>query len=173
MPPAAPAATPIAALIDQFLAGPKRLAGRPVWRSGNGSDDKRVVWPILVGTSVSEATLGITAYPNRTALQFTITLNLPPCIWRLDFIPPQESHSNPLDRGSMLGYRVYGPHYHAWADNRHLATAATLPKVLLCARSLPRQITKWDQAFRWFCAAVGIALEPDQVIDLPPREGLF
>jgi len=174
MRPAASGGVSAPALIDQFLATSKTLAGQPIWREGNGNGDKRISWPILVGTSVSEATLGITAYPNRLPSQFTITLNHRACIWRLDFIPPQESHPNPLDRGVLLGgYRIYGPHYHAWADNRHLATAASLPKELLCARSLPRQITRWEQAFRWFCDQVGIALEPSQVIELPPREGLF
>ncbi|HUC61190.1 MAG TPA: hypothetical protein VMF53_04475 [Alphaproteobacteria bacterium] len=163
-----------AAQIDALLAADKELAGVATWVDGNNSDDKRIRWPILVGGRMSAAQLALTAYPNAADPSFTISLIQRTCVWRLDFDPPYRTHDNPIDRAHLLGAaRVRGPHYHAWADNRHLATAASLPKTLDCARELPKRIRQWEQAFRWFCAQTKISFEPSQLIGFPPREGLL
>lgn len=164
----------VAILVDKFLAAEKRLEGTAGWVDGNNSDDKRIRWPLVVGDSVSVAHLSLTAYPNYAEPNFTISLIYRTCIWRLDYDPPYRYHDNPPDRVHLLGAgRIWGPHYHTWADNRHAATTAVLPKTLDCARELPKRIRQWVQAFRWFCAETRITFEPYQLIDFPLREGLL
>jgi hypothetical protein len=164
----------VADLVDRLLADTKRPVGEAVWREGN-RDEMRIRWPLLVGSSVSEAALHLTAFPNSAEPRFSIGLVYRACVARLDFVPNHESHTNPLSQGALLDgtYRVRGPHYHAWADNRYLATAAALPRQLLCARELPPQIRKWDQAFRWFCDQVSVGLSGIAIPDLPPRSRLL
>ena len=74
--------------------------------------------------------------------------------------------------GLEMGGR-FGPHYHAWADNKYLLYAAASLRELACARKLPPQIRRWEQAFRWFCGETRVVFEPDQFIGLPPRDTLF
>jgi hypothetical protein len=164
----------VAVLVDRLLAAKKQVAGYPAWREGN-RDEMRIRWPLLVGSSVSEAALHLTAFPNSTELRFSIALVYRWCVARLDFVPKHESHTNPLSRREHLGgiYRVREPHYHSWADNRYLATAAALPRELKCARELPPQIRRWDQAFRWFCDQVGVDLSDVEIPELPPRTRLL
>lgn len=163
----------VAALVDRLLAAEKHLSGVAEWREGNAGD-MRIRWPLLVGSSISEAALHLTAFPNSSELRFSIGLVYRVSIARLDFVANHEIHTNPLNRAESLGpYRVRGPHYHAWEDNRHLATAAALPRELKCARVLPPQIRRWDQAFRWFCDLVSINLGGAAVLDLPPRSRLL
>jgi hypothetical protein len=156
-----------------LLAETKRPVGDVAWREGN-RDEMRIRWPLLVGSSVSEAALHLTAFPNSVELRFSIALVYRWCVARLDFVPSHESHTNPLSQRPLGGvYRVRGPHYHAWADNRFLATAAALPRELRCARELPPQIRRWDQAFRWFCDQVYVDLSGVAIPDLPPRTRLL
>jgi hypothetical protein len=164
----------VALLVDRLLARPKRLQGVPAWREGNPGD-MRIRWPLLIGSSVSEdAALRLTAFPNSAELRFTIAFVFRASIARLDFVPDHEGHTNPLNRAALLdSYRLRGPHYHSWADNRHLATAAALPRELKCARALPPQIRRWEQAFRWFCGEVGISLDDGNIIELPARTRLL
>jgi hypothetical protein len=165
----------VAELVDRLLAAEKRIQGRPSWTEGNPGD-MRIRWPILVGTSVAEsAFLYLAAFPNSADLRFTIGLNYRVMISRLDFVPEHEIHTNPLDRVWALEgvWRVHGPHYHSWSDNRHLCTASALPQDLTCARPLSPQIRRWEQAFRWFCGEVGIVLESEEIPDLPVRDRLL
>lgn len=163
----------VSKLIDAFLAAEKTLQGKAAWL-GDGNAERRVRWPLLVGDTVSDAYLQLTAYPNRADQKFTIALIYRVCVERVDWLPEYEWHDNPLDRADRLGgARLHGPHHHAWADNRHLATAAILPKELHCARLVPRQIRRWEQAFRWFCDGTRIGFEHDQMLDLPPRDKLL
>lgn len=163
----------IAALVDQLLAAEKTLQGYPAWQDGHPTDF-RIRWPLLVGDSISTAYLALTSSRSTPEVRFSIALIYQACIARVDYLPDYEWHDNPLDRASLLGgSRMFGPHVHAWQDNRHLATAATLPKALDCARALPPQMRKWDQAFRWFCKEVNITLGHDQMIDLPSRKALL
>lgn len=130
-------------------------------------------WPLLVGTSISDAFLNLMYWPNSPEPKFGIGLNYRVQIARLDFAPNHEWHDNPINRARLLGgARIYGPHYHSWEDNRHLATAAALSRELTCARQLPAQIKRWDQAFRWFCGEVGIVIEAE-VVEPPPRSSLL
>lgn len=159
--------------VDALLLADKTLAGEPSWAKGNRDGDFRLSMPVVIGDEMPGVTLQVTAYPNEPSLRFTITLNLPPCIWRLDFDPDTEVHHNPLDWPAQLGgYRVRGPHFHAWEDSRHLTTAATLPD-LRYARAFPSNIKTFDSALRWFCGRTKIRLSGQQRITLPPRTVLI
>jgi len=163
----------VAVLVNRLLAANKTLSGQAEWREGNPGD-MRIRWPLLVWSSISEAALHLTAFAISPGLRFSIALVYRVSIARIDFVPDYEGHTNPLNRiGSLGAYRIRGPHYHAWADNRHLATAAALPRELKCARALPPQIRRWEQAFRWFCDQVSIDLSGTAVIDVPPRSRLL
>jgi hypothetical protein len=72
-----------------------------------------------------------TAYPYEKALRFTLTLNIPQCIWRLDYDLGAESHRNPMDRLSMLDNQavLWGPGFHAWKDNRYLPHKVSYDKL--------------------------------------------
>jgi hypothetical protein len=161
-------------MVDALLAADKELAGTAIWEAGNRIGERRLVWPVLIGGQLKGVNLNITAYPNSPPLQFGITLNVPPCVWRLDFEHPHAKHRNPLPDAERLGgYRINGSNYHAWADNRHLATAATLPKELECARALPANIQTFEAGLRWFCGETKIRIRNEQMIEFPERTGLI
>lgn len=165
----------IASLVDQALAAKKSLEGEPDWAKGNRDGENRLSMPVKIKGEVSHLTLGITAYPNDPqGLRFTVTLNWPPCIWRVDFDPEHEWHLNPLDRAQILGgYRISGRHFHGWNDNRHLATHSALPDSLKCARQLPKSIRTFDDGLRWFCSEVNIVLPKDHGIIFPQKTSLL
>lgn len=167
----------IADAVDAFLGAEKSLTGTAKWHDGTGDGDWRTSYVVLAEGEHVGAALDLTAYPHiptdREDCRFTITLNCPQPIWRIDFEPPDKGHTNPLDRSRFLGEGlVYGPHYHSWPDNRHIATKAMLPKELGCARTLPPQIRRWEQAFRWFCGETGITLPSGAMLELPKRSRL-
>jgi hypothetical protein len=56
-----------------LLGAKKRVVGDPIWREGN-RDEMRILWPLLVGSSVSEAALHLTAFPDSAELRFSIAL---------------------------------------------------------------------------------------------------
>lgn len=159
--------------IDAFLAAKKTLGGTPEWVVGNRSEERRAVWPVMLNGRSAEATLQATAYPHEGTLRFTIGLEWPDCIWRLDFEPFYKKHSNPLAEITRLGVepRLDGPHYHSWADNRHLVKGGRVDQ-LPVARSFKR-IKKWDAAMRWFCGETKIVMTKAQMLDFPPRDRLL
>jgi hypothetical protein len=170
---AAPQTGFIADVVDAMLAADKELAGMPQWDSGNRDGESRLVWPVLLQGRLVGITLNITAYPADPPLRYTITLNVPPCVWRLDFEHPYKRHKNGLSDGKRLGaYVINGPNFHAWPDNRHLATPAILPKKLECARAFDHAAT-FNAGLRWFCGETKILLRRDQEIDFPARERLI
>ena len=160
----------MASLVDEFLKAEKRLVGEPDWGPGNRPSEQRLNVPLSINGAPTNVNLQITAYPNEPTLRFTITLNWPPCFWRVDYDPPHKRHTNPLHRVPLLGgaRRVEGPSYHSWADNKHLATMAALPDNLDCARPLASKIRGWDNTFRWFCEETRIVLGGSK-IELPPK----
>lgn len=164
----------IADYADSLLKADKMLAGAEAWAEGNRPGERRLTWPVLVNGELVGVHLCITAYPASAPLRFTIGLNVPPCIWRLDYDPPFKRHRNPLADGARLGaYVITGPHYHAWPDNRHFATPGTLPRKLECARELPRNIQTFHAGLRWFCGETNIKIPSGPLIDLPAREKLI
>ncbi len=164
---------PVATLVEKYLAAEKELSGIPNWRAGNRDGEQRAVWAVLLG-DVNAGNLDLTAYPDEPSLRFTITLNLPPCIWRLDYDPDFKMHTNPPDRVPPLDdFTIRGPNYHAWDDNKHLVNGSSLPAKLKCARRLKENIRRFDSALRWFCGETNIKLPVGPLIDLPPRSRLL
>jgi hypothetical protein len=163
----------VADTIDRLLAAPKALRGRPAWRNWEQHSEARIIWPILIGGEISDAEYVLTAYPRSKPVGFRLMITARANVFRVDF-DCEQSHTNSFDRPPDLYEHVVGPrHYHAWADNRHFATAQTLPKLLLNARPLPARVRTFDQAQRWFCGQTNISLEPDQIVDLPPSDLLL
>ena len=162
-----------ASLVDAFLDHPKALDGIPHWTPGNRKGERRIRWPvILVGQSCG-ADLDLTGYPGEHD-RFMIGLSFPTQIWRIDFERvTRDPHVNPVDQVERLGIgTIFGPHFHAWVDNRYLATPKGLPE-LDCARLMPPKIKGFPNALRWLCGETNIALTAAQMIDLPPRETLL
>jgi hypothetical protein len=152
---------PIADLVDELLASDKTLEGLPTWRQGTREHDRRLAWTILVGGETSRCELTATAYPDESPDRFTIGLNYAGrCVWRLDHeLPDWGTHYNPLDRVALLGgeYEIRGRHFHSWQDNRYLATRATLPAELLCARTFAPPPRRGRVPFVGFAGRLGLS----------------
>lgn len=173
MKPIAPARLDIRKRIDAFLKARKTLGGTASWGRGNRDDERRAVWPVLLAGRSVGATLQATAYPHENTLRFTIGLECPDCIWRLDFEPYYKHHPNAHTEVVRLGVepRIAGPHFHAWADNRHLVRGARVGQ-LPVARAFKR-IKKWDAALRWFCGETNIVMQKAQMLEFPRRDRLL
>jgi hypothetical protein len=154
-------------VVDDFLACDKTLEGTADWQ--DFGEESRLKWPISVDGILTDASLDATAYPFAGLYPFTITLNFPPCIWRLEHGPGYLRHDNPLEEMSQFDRTLWGPHYHSWADNRRLAKANALPPELEWARQLPEEIRKFEHAIRWLCGETKIMIRTEQVIELPPK----
>jgi hypothetical protein len=167
------AGKPIAEIIDAMLATPKEMGGIPVWQPFNygGVEEARLLIPLLIGGESTGVDMVVTAYPHDGHRKFRMLIKAPKCVWRIDHVQG-ETHMNSLDRPADLReFSLTGPHYHAWADNRHFASQATLPDRLPNARLMPDR--SFDSALRWFCSEVNIAAPPHGLIDLPQRRTLL
>lgn len=153
--------------VDAFLTAPKTLAGIGEWREFQG--ESRVRWQVALDDVPTDMFVEVIAYPIGQMQPFTIGLHWPPCIWRVDFEPNFKSHNNPIGDDWKAPRTIYGPHYHSWADNRHLAKPVRPPSDLDWARELPAEIKRFEHAFRWFCGETNIVLENSQVLDLPTK----
>jgi hypothetical protein len=162
-----------AKVVAEFLAVTKTAEGMAYWVRDDGSEECRIGWPIAVDGLLTSATLSVTAYPFDEAHGFTITLNFPPCISRLDFVGPNEAHANPIEDFSRCDAIVYGPHVHLWQDNSRFCTASTLPRELECAIPVPLAVKRYEKAMFWFCDEVNIRFTQEQLLPLPPRNTLF
>src|SRR5260370_14819144 len=87
--------------VDAFLAAKKALGGTASWTTVNRPDQRRAVWPVLLMRRSAGATLQATAYPHESTLRFTIGLESPDCICRVDFEPYYIHHSNPHTEVSL------------------------------------------------------------------------
>ena len=164
----------VASLVDAFLAHPKTLDGTPSWQPGNRPGERRIRWLVFLNGASCGATLDITGHPAEPE-RFMIGLSFPTHIWRIDHESRARApHVNPLDQIERLGVEsLPGPHFHAWADNRYLATPKNLPADLLCARGFSSKIQGFPNVLRWFCGETNIRLEAGQMIDLPRRDTLL
>ncbi len=154
-------------VVDDFLACDKTLEGTPVWQEFE--EESRIKLPVAADGLITAATLDVTAYPFENFYPFTITLNFPPCIWRLEHGPGYLRHDNPFEEMSQFERTLWGAHYHSWVDNRRLAKFNVLPPELEWARSLPNQIRRFEQAIRWFCSETKIIIRNEQILDLPSK----
>jgi hypothetical protein len=158
-------------IVDKFLVAEKSLVGTSSWRIDQ-NDAHRWRVNVAVGGELSGFALEVKAYPRSDLGKFRIILTADKAIWRLCCAndPP---HVNPLTGpADTRGMIITGPHYHAWEDNRHYATARSLPDELRVARSLDGM--SFASAFRWFCAGTGISgLASLDIPELPRRDRLL
>ena len=157
-------------VVDDLLATEKIPAGQPEWTDSAREGDKRLLYPLLVGGEISDATLTIIAYPRVRRPTFRLILSFAVAIWRLDFVH-DEIHVNSHDRPADLPSGPFEqPHFHSWPDNRRFATAQKLPERLRNARILPANVRAYDNAFRWFCGETRIVVPADGVPELPQTD---
>lgn len=170
---AVPSTSSIALVIDSLLSAPKTLGGSPAWRDMQSHDQHRLVMPLLIGGESTGLDLEICAYPNTQPTRFTIIIRQPRCVWRLDY-STTDIHTNSLNApDDIRGLLISGPHYHAWADNRHLCTNNALPDQLRNARVFPASISSFNAALEWFCAETNILPPPAGLIVMPARTRLL
>jgi len=163
----------VAIQIDGLLAAKKTMSGTPSWAPGPYPDEERTTIPLRIDGVSCGLDLVCMGYPLVGQSRFRIMLNADRCLWRIDFVD-DEPHINSFNRPSDLEeYSFSEPHYHSWADNRHLCTPATLPIQLENARKMPLGVRTFDSALRWFCAQTNIAQPAPAEIVLPPRRKLF
>lgn len=151
----------------------KYVEGTAGWVAMPNSEEYRLKWPLSVDGIPTNATLDVSAHPMVYHYPYTITLNFPPCVWRLEHVPPWDGHTNPFEPMSEFDDEVFGPHFHSWSDNSNYAGQSSLPKELERARVLPDTIKTYEQAFRWFCDQTNIILPSNEFVDLPTRERLL
>ena len=165
-----------AKVVDDFLAADKLITGEADWVWYDQSAEYRRTYVVTVDGIPTGATLELIAYPmlqEQKIYPFTITLNFPPCVERLEVLPSSGGHTNPFKEYSDYDQVIRGSHYHGWEDNKYLAKANDLPKELDIARVLPVEIKAFDSATRWFCQRTNIIIEKHQYLELPPRSWLL
>ena len=163
----------VAALVDSLIAAEKMLGGEPDWRPAGNGDEMRLILPVFIGGTSTDASVEVNAYPNAATLAFRIMLRVEKCVWRIDHTD-WEMHVNPVDTFTSITPNSFRePHYHSWADNRRFCSTSSLPSRLKIARPLPLKIRGFDAAFRWFCGEVKIDQPPSNMVSLPQRTRLF
>lgn len=169
------AESPAAKLIDALLAAPKELAGTPSWQPTGDPGEMRLTWPVMVNGEIPPGvTVAINYYPNANPQRYSISLNAPKSVYRVDWDSQDEQyHPNSASRPKGLPASVTGPHVHAWVDNRHFCTAHSLPSTLLNANYLPEQLRTFEHVLRWFLGQVGIAQPANDLIQPPTRSTLL
>lgn len=161
----------VRAVVDDLLAVEKIPVGIAAWAPSSRDGDLRLKQPLLIGQSISDATLTLIAYPRSPSLRFRVVLSYQRAISRLDFVD-DDHHINSQNRPSHLPPGpINEPHYHSWRDNRRFATANHLPERLLNASVLPKNIRTFESAYRWFCAEANIRVR--EVPELPIPDTLL
>lgn len=159
-------------MVDSLLRAPKVPVGETAWVQ-TLMGDSRLTYALSIDDEISDAQFVVIAYPFVREPQFRLVLSYDKAIWRVDFAR-NEAHINPPNRPDHLpSGPLDDPHYHSWLDNRHLATAYTLPAKLLNANVLPGNVRTYENAFRWFCGETNIAVPPGGVPDLPRGDRLL
>lgn len=158
-----------AKVIEDFLQADKTVIGTAGWSCDIETEECRASWPVAVDGVPTGARLDVSAYPLGDYYEFSIMLNFPPCITRLDFVAPFEAHGNPVEDFVRWNPIVWGPHIHLWEDNKRFCTASTLPKELEVAIALPEGIKRFEQAMRHFCDIVNITIASRDIPALPDR----
>lgn len=166
----------MADVIDSLIAVKKIPRGQPLWsREQNG--EHRIKQSIEIKGEISEAVFEVQAYPTyRNPQKFKLNLLARKSVWRVDFDFEYKGHPNPLEKSvppEIRGIVLDGTHYHSWADNRYLCTAANLPDRLLVARPMPDGIRSFDNALRWFCGKINIVLPANHMIFYPNKDILL
>lgn len=166
-----PAAPNTRDLIDASIRSDKALIGSGMWIDDNREYCKKWARLIEIDGEIQNIQLLIKYHTNDENIKFRILLNIPQCIWRIDFA--DEDHLNPLSAPFRPGETISGPHYHAWADNRQYVHANALPKKLQSARPLPQEVGTFQSAYRWFCKQVNIQCKDAEIPTLPAKDRLL
>lgn len=148
----------IADKIDKLLLAEKLLAGTPEFESSPRPNQFRWGGSLEINNEACGLKLWVDAQPDGFRQPFTITLNATTCVWRAEFVE-MTSHLNnhPCPPTCDVGL-IYGPHFHSWEDNRHLATPKKLPNLLKFGKPLPPNIQGLENALRWFCGETNIVI---------------
>jgi hypothetical protein len=159
--------------IDAFLAADKTLVGDGDWVCDPNEDQCRLKYTIAVDGVPSGSTLVIIDFPLQEPRGFTITLNLPPCIWRLDFDHPPKGHTNDVPEGHECPRLIRGAHFHPWRLNSRFHMGKHPPDELPLALPLKPSIKSFKSSLDWFCAETRITFAKNQMPGLPPRGRLI
>jgi hypothetical protein len=159
--------------IDDFVAADKTLVGDGHWVCDPNENQCRLKYTIAVGGVPTSSTLEIIDYPYEEPRSFTITLNLPPCVWRLDFDPPHKTHTNDVPDFHECPRLVRGPHFHPWRLNREFLKGRRPPEELPRALPLTCGAKSFQSALDWFCSETRITFARNQLPALPPRGRLI
>lgn len=160
--------------IDQFIAADKTLVGDSGWVCDPNEDQCRLTYTIAVEGVPTGSRLEVIDYPISRPRGFSVTLNLPPCVWRLDYDPtPGRFHTNDVPEFHECSQQVDGRHYHPWQLNRRFHTGRRPPDELPLALELNEGIKSFESALHWFCGQVNITFGRNQLPSLPPAGRLL
>jgi len=167
-------------IIEAFLTlNDKALVGMPNWVEQPRAGELMATWQIEADGVITENfEVRALAYPNvaRTLQPYfklgLFYLKTPVC--RLDFQRDKTHFNQPHRRPPHVPPgMVQGEHWHDFADNKFLFEAAKMPTRFQFAVAPPHRITRFEQAFHWFCDTINTARENHQVVDLPVRTRLL
>lgn len=117
--------------------------------------------------AVQDMDLIVIAYPEAPTLTFMMTVVYSDeAISRLEYGDFEEHNNGWLVPQHIRRWKIRGPHFHKWEDNREFATRATLPVELEYAILLPQAVRGFPNTFRWFCGQHNV-----RVIDVPDYPG--
>jgi len=135
--------------------------------------EDRCNWAVMLNGEVASAVV-INAFHTEKQPSFGLVLvyfDRP--VWRIDY-RLEQTHTNSFLRGNGLPALVFGPHYHSWEDNEHLATTiGGIPDKLKIAAPLPSNVRGYENCFRWFCDCVKIDISGQDIPPLPIRKNLL
>lgn len=159
--------------VDRFLSCDKTLVGDGDWVCDPSDDECWLKFTIAVAGVPTQSTFEVVDYPVAQPRGFGMTLNVPPCVWRLDFDPPWKIHTNDVPEFHECQPLIRGPHYHPWHLNRRFHKGKNIPSELPLALPLDEGIKSFKSALDWFCAQVKITFEKGQLPELPPAGRLI
>lgn len=152
---------------ETFLKAEKIAVGKADWVEGDRSSVRQIAWPLAVGGAITAGRLLAYSPIFLTPQQFGVVLAFERCIARIDY-EPKGIHRNPFFGPRHLrGVVVRGPHAHLWEDNQHIVKQGQLPAELPFARKLPKECSSFEHSLAWFCRTHHIALELQEVPELP------
>lgn len=155
--------------VDRLLAASKTLVGidAPLrWQAARDQVGYEAKVPVAVNDTEYGDKLTVVAVPVMGTFHINlIHLNL--CISRLDF-DPQQPHPNTIYAAQDdLPAWVSGKHFHRWKKNKRFVVGNGTLERLWHAEELPTSIRTFENAMRWFCTEVGIALPNGNSLDYP------
>lgn len=159
-------------IVEDFFAGPvrHRLPAPGQWREGNRPGEYRMRLPVEVDDEVGLFELDLISTPDSQKPGVRFVLLFGRAVFRLDH--HDEEHTNPFNHPADVSLKIFGPHFHSWADNARFGTEKSLPKALKNARPLPEGLEDSSSAFQWFLNQTNI-LPPDWPMPEWPRRTLL